>query len=224
MAAMTASLPRLVLAVFLVTAVSVPEARAADDPASLVQRWLDSWTRLAGRFQQVVSSPTLPREQVESGQFEIARPDRMRWDYEVPETKLAVTDGHSTWLYLPEDRQVIRGNMEALRREGAMALLLGGTRTLTEAFRIMESGQVDGRLELILEPRAPSQAIVRLDLVATLAGRILMFTVHDAAGNQVRWSFTELRLDPPLDDRRFSFTIPPGVEVQDLEELSVESP
>lgn len=224
MAAMTASLPRLVLAVFLVTAVSVPEARAAADPASRVQSWLDSWTRLAGRFQQVVSSPTLPREQVESGQFEIARPDRMRWDYEVPETKLAVTDGHSTWLYLPEDRQVIRGNMEALRREGAMALLLGGTRTLTEAFRIMESGQVDGRLELILEPRAPSQAMVRLDLVATLTGRILMFTVHDAAGNQVRWSFTELRLDPPLDDRRFSFTIPPGVEVQDLEELSVESP
>ena len=224
MAAMTAFLPRLVLAGFLVAAVSAPLPRAAADPASRVQRWLDSWTRLGGQFQQVVSSPTLPREQVESGQFEIARPDRMRWDYQTPETKLAVTDGHSTWLYLPEDRQVVRGSMDALRRDGAMALLLSGTSTLTEAFRIMESSQADGRLHLTLEPRAPSQTMVRVDLAATPTGRILFFTVHDAAGNQVRWSFSDLRLDPPVDDGRFHFTIPPGVEVQDLEELDEESP
>ncbi len=224
MAAMTAFFPRLVLAVFLVTAVSVPGTRAAADPASAVQSWLDSWTRLAGQFQQVVSSPTLPRDQVESGRFEIARPDRMRWDYETPEVKLAVTDGHSTWLYLPEDRQVVRGSMEALRRDGALALLLSGNSELTEAFRVLESGQVGGRLELILEPRAPSQAMARVELSATSAGRILFFTVQDAAGNQVRWSFSDLSLDPPLEDERFQFTVPPGVEVQDLGELDRESP
>jgi outer membrane lipoprotein carrier protein len=221
---MTVFLSRLVLAVFLAAVVSAPLPRAAADPASLVQSWLDSWTRLGGRFQQVVSSPTLPREQVESGQFEIARPDRMRWDYQIPETKLAVTDGHSTWLYLPEDRQVVRGSMEALRRDGAMALLLSGTVTLTEAFRIMESGRVGDRLELTLEPRVPSQSMARIDLAATAAGQILFFTVHDAAGNRVQWSFSDLRLDPPMDDRRFQFTIPPGVEVQDLEESGGELP
>jgi outer membrane lipoprotein-sorting protein len=125
---------------------------------------------------------------------------------------------------LPEDRQVIRGSTAALRRDGAVALLLGGTSTLTEAFRITESSREDGLLALILQPRASSQAIARVDLAATPAGRILFFTVHDAAGNQVRWSFSDLRLDPPMDDQRFHFTIPPGVEVQDLEEPGGESP
>lgn len=222
MAAMTVFLTRSVLVVCLV--VPVAWTQAAADPVTRVQGWLDSWTRLSGHFQQEVSSPTLPRDQVESGRFEISRPDRMRWDYETPETKLALTDGHSTWLYLPEDRQVVRGSMEALRRDGAVALLLSGTGALTEAFRVTDSGEVDGRLELILEPRGPSRTMARVVLVAELTGRILFFTVHDTAGNQVRWRFSDLRLDPPLKDQRFHFTIPPGVEIQDLEEWDGESP
>jgi outer membrane lipoprotein carrier protein len=193
-------------------------------PQALVQGWLDSWTRLAGRFSQEVSSPTLPGGQVESGTFEISRPDRMRWDYTSPERKLAVTDGRSTWLYLPEDRQVIVGSLASLRRDGAVALLLSGSLRLDEAFAVDEVVIQDGRLEMALVPRSPSASISRLDLVASEAGTILSFTVHDPAGNSVLWVFRDLRLDPPLPEDRFSFQVPPGVEVQDLEAMVAPSP
>ena len=190
-----------------------------------VQRWLDSWQRLAGRFQQAVSSPTLPADQVESGRFEISRPDRMRWDYQQPERKLAVTDGVETWLYLPDDRQVIRGRLETLRRDGAVALLLSGGLRLREVFQVAhEEVAADGGLELVLQPLSDSETVARVDLMAAADGRVLAFTVHDPAGNRVRWSLDDLRLDPELDDGRFRFRIPEGVEVQDLDAAGPASP
>ena len=199
-------------------------AQAEDSPPALVQGWLDSWTRLAGSFRQEVFSPTLPPGQVETGTFEILRPDRMRWDYALPERKLAVTDGQSTWLYLPEDRQVIVGRLDSLRRDGAVALLLSGSLRMEEAFTVGEMGLQDDFLHMDLVPRSPSDSISRIELVATPGGAILSFTVHDPAGNSVLWSFQDLHLDPPLQEERFSFQVPAGVEVQDLNELGAPSP
>lgn len=199
-------------------------AQDEDSPSALVQGWLDSWTRLAGGFRQEVFSPTLPAGQVETGTFEISRPDRMRWDYALPERKLAVTDGQSTWLYLPEDRQVIVGRLDSLRRDGAVALLLSGSLRMEEAFSVSQVGRLDDSLEMVLVPRTASGSISRIDLVATPGGTILSFTVHDPAGNSVLWSFQDLRLDPPLQEERFSFQVPAGVEVQDLDEMEAPSP
>jgi outer membrane lipoprotein carrier protein len=203
-----------------------PSLPAQDEvsPPALVQGWLDSWTSLAGDFRQEVSSPTLPAGQVESGTFEISRPDRMRWDYVIPERKLAVTDGSSTWLYLPDDRQVIVGRLDSLRRDGAVALLLSGSLRLEEAFAVGEVRQRDDRLEMDLVPRASSASISRINLVATAGGVILSFMVHDSAGNSVLWSFQDLRLNPPLQEERFSFQVPAGVEIQDLDEMVAPSP
>ena len=108
---------RLAAALAALVLVGPALAATADtaNTAGRVQAWLDSWSRLSGRFEQRLQAPTLPSEQVESGRFYVAQPDRMRWDYRQPERKLAVTDGVQTWLYIPSDRQVIRGSVDALR-------------------------------------------------------------------------------------------------------------
>jgi outer membrane lipoprotein carrier protein len=191
---------------------------AAAGPEDRVQSWLDSWTSLSGRFEQIVSSPTLPSDQVEAGRFEISRPDRMRWDYSSPEKKLAVTDGVHTWLYLPEDRQVVRGTLERLRRDSAVSLLLTGTLRLDEAFEVTLAEEAGGEIRLSLRPRRSSDAIASVDLRAAADGEILGFTVTDPSGNRVSWRFRNLLRNPELEEARFMFRIPPGVEVQDLED------
>jgi len=191
---------------------------AAGGPDDRVQSWLDSWTSLSGRFEQIVSSPTLPSDQLEAGRFEVSRPDRMRWDYSSPETKLAVTDGVHTWLYLPEDRQVVRGTLERLRRDSAVSLLLTGTLRLDEAFEVTHAEETGSEIHLALRPRRSSEAISGVDLRAAADGEVLGFTVTDPSGNRVSWQFRDLVRNPKLEDSRFTFTIPPGVEVQDLED------
>lgn len=208
---------RLVLAVVLALIVA-PAPAGTPDMAGRVQAWLDSWSRLSGRFEQRLHAPTLPSEQVESGRFYIARPGRMRWDYRHPERKLAITDGVQTWLYVPSDRQVIRGSVDQLRRDSAVSLLLSGTLRLDEAFDIQSLPADDTSMWLELTPRDASDAIQNIRLRAELqTGRILGFEVTDPAGHRVTWSFHDVRLDPDIDDDLFTFRVPRGVEVQDLE-------
>jgi outer membrane lipoprotein carrier protein len=192
---------------------------AAGNPEGRVQSWLESWTGLSGRFEQTVSSPTLPSDQVESGLFEVSRPDRMRWDYTYPETKLAVTDGVHTWLYLPDDRQVVRGTLERLRKDSAVSLLLTGTLRLADAFEVVRAEEAGGEIRLEMRPRRPSEAIAGVDLRAASDGKVLGFTVTDPSGNRVTWRFRDLVRDPDLEASRFTFQIPPGIEVQDLEDV-----
>ncbi|MFQ5768068.1 MAG: outer membrane lipoprotein carrier protein LolA, partial [Acidobacteriota bacterium] len=72
---------RALIFIFMVL-VSMPAGRAGErETGEQVQRWLDSWTTLSGRFQQTLTSPTLPSAEVESGRFQVARPERMRWAY-----------------------------------------------------------------------------------------------------------------------------------------------
>jgi outer membrane lipoprotein carrier protein len=194
------------------------------EPARRVQAWLDSWQSLSGRFEQILSSPTLPSDQVESGTFTIMRPDRMRWDYRQPEKKLALTDGTWTWLYLPADRQVIRGRLERLREDSAVSLLLSGSLRLDEAFKVVTAGLAGDGIRLALLPQQESEAIASVDLHATAAGQVLAFTVVDPSGNRVSWRFHELRLDPRVDPARFLFEVPAGVEIQDLEDAGGAAP
>lgn len=190
--------------------------QAAEDPVARVQEWLDSWTRLSGRFEQTLSSPTLPSTQVEAGRFQVARPGRMRWDFREPERKLAVSDGVHTWLYVPADRQVVRGRLEDLR-DGAISLLLGGTQRLTEAFLVVRASAGDGEIRLTLHPRRDSPFISEVDLQAEeRSGAVRALSVTDASGNLVAYQFWDIVLDPDLDEKLFHFQVPPGVEVQDL--------
>jgi len=223
---MPAVLPMLqALAVALIGA--LPPGPPAADPVARVDAWLAGWETLGGRFEQVVTAPTLPGERRESGRFEIRRPDQMRWDYESPERKQALTDGITTWLYTPADRQVIRGRMDRLRRDSALALLLAGSSRLRESFRIEplegEAGVETIRLRLM--PLHPSESIDHARLEADGAsGRILALEVLDLSGNRVLYRFSDLIENPPLEPARFVLEIPAGVEIQDLDSAGAGAP
>ncbi|MFQ5718378.1 MAG: outer membrane lipoprotein carrier protein LolA [Acidobacteriota bacterium] len=211
------------LALFCGAALGAPAAPQGD-LAGRVQAWLDSWSRLAGTFEQRLASPTLPSEQVETGRFEIIRPDRMRWDYVTPEEKLAVTDGVHTWLYVPSDRLVIRGRVDALRDDSAISLLLSGALRLDEAFEVKSTAIIGLEARLDLVPRRVSENIQEIHLRCDpVSGRVFGFEVNDAADNRVRWRLEDIQIDPAIDENRFTFEVPRGVEIQDIDD-SVDLP
>src|ERR1700678_2315204 len=63
---------------------------------------------------------------VESGTAYFSSPGRMRWEYESPEEKLFLTDGKTTWFYVPADHTVSRISMkESSDWRTPLALLTG---------------------------------------------------------------------------------------------------
>ena len=155
------------------------------------------------------------------------QPNRMRWDYEIPEPKTFVSDGVATWFHVPADRQVIVGSFAGAGGAAAAGALnpldfLTGSRAILDHFDALlgEGDAAPGFRTVSLIPREPGGEIQSLALVVeTESGRIHRIESEDPEGNRTTFRFTGLRSGEMPPDSLFRFRIPPGTEVVTAAEL-----
>src|SRR2546423_328063 len=99
-------------ALLVATGLLLARGAVAGDPlkdalAKLQQRYETTRT-LTADFQQSVSSKTLAGTLDSKGRVAFEKPNRMRWDYEPPDSQQIIGDGETLWIYQPDDRQVIK--------------------------------------------------------------------------------------------------------------------
>jgi len=183
---------------------------------------MEATTSLRGRFVQRLDSRGLGRSRVESGTFLLKKPSLMRWEYEAPEPKLAITDGEATWLYLPEEKEVQRGVFD--EQEGGMTVrILAGSLALDRDFvsrRLSEEAGdagAGGNEVIELTPNVATEEFDRLilsvDPRSLLIRRLVMV---DPLGGRMAFEFFDLEVDPEIPDDLFRFEVPDGVEVIDM--------
>lgn len=188
----------------------------ASEVLSRLDARLESVRSLKGRFVQTFTSSGLGIPQAEEGIFSIRRPDRMRWEYRKPERKLAVSDGTHTWLYMPEEGVVYRGDVRDWKEGGAFALLAGGS--LSAEFVALsvgvEGASREGDLLLELRPAKPrdqyEQLLVQFEPSSLSISSI---TAVDAMGNRISVILSDLQEDPEMNEGEFTFRPPAGVRV-----------
>ncbi len=191
-------------------------ARGSAAPAiEGLQAWLDGTRDLECRFEQRLVSSALGAGTRESGRLRLKRPGRLRWDYTDPEPKTAIVEGERTLLYLPEDRQLVRGSLSS--EQGLVPSLLIGSGRIVELFeatvlgdggsgaagvrvKLVPRSAPDGMEEVILSLRVPGFAIERAEVL-------------DPAGSRMEYVFTRMRRNAGLPDAAFAFEPPPGTEI-----------
>ena len=139
------------------------------------------------------------------------RPGRMRWEYEAPEKKTFVSDGHRFFFYVPADRQVIvkeQGGERSLPSQ-----LLSGRDLLVSFDVSLEPEASPGLSRLRLVPRKEDAEVAEAVLVVDASARIRAVEIQDAQGSRSRFDFAELRENVGLEDAVFEFVMPKGVEV-----------
>jgi outer membrane lipoprotein carrier protein len=193
------------------TAEAVSEAR-------LMEAALNSLTGLVAEFKQTVESPGLPGPQVEEGTVYFLRPGRMRWEYRRPPGKLAIADGRKTYLYLPEDRQLLIAPLDEPGTNQGMSILLRDRVDLVDGFAVSwtREGTRDRSRSLMLTPRSPRPEYQHLLIEPGPDHLIRSFTSIDSLGSRISYRFTRVRRVEELDETLFRFTPPEGVEVQEL--------
>lgn len=186
------------------------------DPAQDLVRRLESRNRevrdLTARFTQTYRSGALGRTLVERGTLAIKRPGRMLWEYQDPEKKLFVSDGTTSYFYVPADRQVIVRE-QAAERGVAVSLLSGQSDILDEFEAALEEDAGDGVTRLRLTPRRPDPDVQSVSLELDERLRIRVLSIEDVQGNTSRFRFEAYRENLGLPDRLFRFDVPHGVEV-----------
>lgn len=167
-------------------------------------------------FTQIYRAPGI--EQVESGTVWMKKPGLMRWEYRDPEEKIFVADGSHTYLYTPEDRQVLVRPFSSRELQSTPLQFLLGQGDLIGSFSAGEESvlhpKLDATMLLRLTPKDPQPdydyVVLELDSRTFELRRIV---IREQTGNTSEFVLTNISTNARLDGRRFKFQIPKGVDV-----------
>jgi outer membrane lipoprotein carrier protein len=169
---------------------------------------------IRARFRHVLVAKTLNQTEVEEGTVTLAPGGKMRWEYTQPAGKLAVADGRTSTLYLPEGREVFVQKLSEGPGEPLLFRLLSGRVRLEEEMAC--DGVTTRGEEAVLTLRLlRSDAEVHEVEVTTAAstGQVLQVRYHDALGNEVSLSLQDIQALSAVPESLFVFKIPEGARV-----------
>ena len=231
----------LIRSLFLVLVLSWAPLQAADKAADLkdvigaLEKGYAGLQDVHAEFSQRTLIAGVGREQKGIGEVFLKRPASssamFRFNYTKPKQQI-ISNGKQVWFYLPENRQVMVSSVADMFKGGnAIALsYLTGLGHVSRDFDVSfakEQRDKNGDYQLELIPKKPTPVLARLQLTvsAEMVGRFLRegsvqdtfpvqaSVVHDAVGNQTRIDYSHVRVNKGIDNNKFNFKVPAGVEI-----------
>jgi len=207
------------LALLLLSGIGFVAPAQAEDVETVVaglQRRYASVGTITGNFQQTYRAPGM--DQVESGVFWLKRPGYMRWEYRRPEEKLFVADGHESFLYVPQDRQVTVQPLTAADLHNTPLRFLLGDADIDKSFAV--SWETDFRpqtgntnmIRLTPRKRESEYAFLVLELDQTKCD-IRRIVIRELTGNTSEFLLTNVSANVKIENKEFQFKVPKGVEI-----------
>lgn len=176
-----------------------------------LNHFLENVSTLSARFTQTMFSAEGDSQQSSSGVLLLKRPNRFRWDYQLPFPQLVLADGEKLWSVDPDlEQAVVRKLDDSLA--ASPAVLLSGGRDLEEVFTIELVKQDEGLLKVYLAPREAGSDFQALCL-GFMDDRLVRLELVDNLDQVTRIDFSEVVVNPDLDDESFHYVPPEGMDV-----------
>jgi len=177
----------------------------------LIDDFVNNVKTMSGRFeQQLVDADDLVVDE-SSGTIEIQKPGRFRWTYLEPYEQILVADGLNVWSYDVDLEQVtVKAQAEVLA--STPALLLGGSQNVLDDFEYIGSFEERGTVWVQLRPLTTDNGFTKVELGFN-EGRLGRMILSDNLGQTTLIAFFDITLNESIDEHRFIFSPPDGVDV-----------
>ena len=181
---------------------------AATDP---LHRFFSEVQNYQANFKQVVLDEGLNTLQESSGTLWIQRPNKFRWDYDIPYKQHIVGDGERVWLHDEELKQVTVRKMKGALGYTPAILLAGGGR-LQDNFTISKLDKQGSLLWMEMKPKTSDGGFddIRLGFEGNQLRQMEMI---DGFGQTTRITLSDNRENQQIRSSIFRFTPPKGVDV-----------
>ncbi len=155
-----------------------------------------------------------------TGRMYVRYPGMMRWEYDKPEKQIIITDGHKLWIYRPDDNQVMTGSAPAFFSDGKGASFLSDIKLIRQKFKISLGQSKDNFFyELNLQPLEKTLDVTDISLSVTKnTFTVIRIVTYNSYGDENRIELINHQFNVKLDNKLFSFDIPPGTDVLQLNE------
>jgi outer membrane lipoprotein carrier protein len=172
---------------------------------------LHTLTSLTANFYQQVLDSEGEIIQEAKGIFELKKPGRFRWHYDLPYSQQIISDGKNLWLF---DLELAQATVQPIEQAlgSAPIILLTDLKPLSEDFDIREMPESFGLHWLALVPKIQDTEFYRVEI--GLDGNVIReMRLHDHFDQKTIIRFSEINTSANLPDARFEFSIPEGVDV-----------
>lgn len=162
-------------------------------------------------FHQVVTDRQGRKIQEVDGQMQLKRPNKFKWDYNKPYQQQIVSDGQQVWLY---DVDLAQVTVNTLRQTvgSSPAALLAGDANIDKSFRLSNASRKDDLEWVSASPRDKESGFDKI-LMGFKDNKIQALSLIDSFGHTTNITFSNVELNPMLDEKNFLFKPPAGVDV-----------
>lgn len=186
-------------------------AQGEPDGQRLLDDFINNVQTMSGRFeQQLVDADDIVIDK-SSGTIEIQKPGRFRWTYLEPYEQILVADGLNIWSY-DVDLEQVTVKAQAKVLASTPALLLGGSQDVLDDFEYVGSFVERDIVWVRLRPKTTDNGFTNVEL-GFKDGKLSRMIFGDNLGQTTLIALFDLSLNEGIDEKRFSFTPPDGVDV-----------
>lgn len=186
-------------------------AKAEDAPIAQLKRFLAGSASLAADFKQVSFDKSGRPAQNSSGKFYLSRPGKFRWNYQKPFVQEIVSNLGKVWFYDADLEQVTVKQLDD-SLGSTPALLLTGQVDIEEKFILEEQGNDEGMNWVKLSPKNEESGFKYI-LIGLNGNQLGGMELSDNFGQLTRIYFSNIQLNPKLDEALFNFKAPKGADV-----------
>jgi outer membrane lipoprotein carrier protein len=151
----------------------------------------------------------------EEGTLTLRKQGKMRWDYTRPAGKLFVSDGKTVYLYSSRDNRVEKVPLKDTEDMRAPLAFLLGRMDMKKEFRDFSVHTGDGGSWLDASAKTERVPYERVEMLIAGDGSVRQLKVVGRDQSLLDFRFKDERLNPPVAEGFFHFTVPAGAEVVD---------
>lgn len=169
----------------------------------------------------------------ESGVLYFSRPERMRWDYESPRSKMFLVDGTNVWYYVPDDHVVSRARIKQSSDWRTPVAFLAGKMDLGRFCRTLDlqtpsenspDKPLDPRDSILrCVPRGESSdqggSVQEVLFEVQPDGYLSRILIREPGDLLTEFRFGQWQENIDIPEIKFHFVPPPGVSIVDEQSL-----
>jgi outer membrane lipoprotein carrier protein len=160
-----------------------------------------------------VYTPAGKARRTESGILMLRKPGKMRWQYSLPAGKLFISDGKWLWLYTPAENRAEKMKFKETDDLRAPLAFLLGKLDFDKEFRNLQGKPEGEDMRITAEPKTENLPYSAVEFVVAPDHTIKEVKVTGYDKSIIHFTFEQERLNPPLDNDKFKYDPPKGVEL-----------
>jgi outer membrane lipoprotein carrier protein len=200
-----------IIKALLFSTLLVNSAYAEETPIAQLKAFLHSSAALSADFKQVSFDKSGRPAQSSFGKFYLSRPGKFRWNYLKPFEQEIVSNGGKVWFYDADLEQVTVKKLDD-SLGSTPALLLTGQVDVEEKFKLEEQGSEDEMNWVKLSPKNEESGFKYI-LIGLNGGQLGGMELSDNFGQLTRIYFSNIQVNPALNDSLFNFKAPKNADV-----------